>query len=98
MTLEELFAEEYKSLKKENEELKSRLEESRQDLKDEINRNKEFCDFLWSLKLETKKSIYDGEKYIPIRTISIFEKDKFYDLISEFAKEESEKKESEAEE
>lgn len=98
MTLEELFAEEYKELKKDNEELKSCIIRMEKNLYHEENENTEFRSFLLSLNLRIKKSNYDGEKYIPIGTISIFEDNKFYDLISKFATEESEKKESEEEE
>ena len=99
MTLEELFAEEYKSLKKENEELKSCIIRMEKDLYHEENENTEFRAFLFSLKLRINTNC-NGKKYIEITNIvtTISEDNKFYDLISRFATEESEKKESEEEE
>ena len=93
MTLEELFAEEYKSLKKENEELKKHIERLRRNLDLETKENTEFCSFLSSLKLRINTN-YDEKKYIEITNIvtTISEDNKFYDLISEFAKEEDESK------
>ena len=91
MTLEELFAEEYKSLKKENEELKSYIEGLRKDFDFENKVNSEFCSLLSSLKLQIHKSNFSEKKYIPIGIISIYEGDRFYDLLSEFAKEEEPK-------
>lgn len=92
MTLEELFAEEYKELKKDNEELKSHIIRMEKDLNFEEKENLEFRLFLLSLKLRINTN-YDGEKYILLGTISIFEGNEYYKLISKFAKEESEKEE-----
>ena len=94
MTLEELFAEEYKELKKDNEELKSRIIRMEKDLYHEENENTEFRSFLYSLKLRINAN-YDGKKYIEITNIvtTISEDNKFYDLISKFAKEEPKKEE-----
>jgi len=94
MTLEELFAEEYKELKKDNEELKSRIIRMEKDLYHEENENTEFRSFLYSLKLRINAN-YDGKKYIEITNIvtTISEDNKFYDIISKFAKEEPKKEE-----
>lgn len=97
MTLEELFAEEYKSLKKDNEELKKSIERLKQDLIYENKKNTEFCEFLFSLDLRITKSDCNGKNYIEITNIvtTISEGNKFYDLISRFAKEDETKKEEE---
>lgn len=92
MTLEELFMEEYKALKKDNEELKSLILRLRKDLDFENNRDAEFCSFFSSLNLSIQKSDYTGKKFISIN-IPIFEGNEYYKLISKFAKEDEIKKE-----
>lgn len=96
MTIEELFAEEYKELKKDNEELKSRIERLKRDLDYENARDSEFCSFLRSLNLLINTN-YNGKKYIEITNIvtTISEDNKFYELISRFAEEDEPKKEEE---
>jgi hypothetical protein len=53
--------------------------------------NAEFRLFLHSLDLRITKSDWNGKKCILIGNTVIYEGDEFYELVSEFAKEESEK-------
>lgn len=93
MTIEELFAEEYKKLKSENEKLKSWINEMREDLNDETRRKLELNAFMWSLKLRIRTSSHDGTKYITIGNTIICKGEEFFELASEFAKEDEPKKE-----
>lgn len=92
MTIEELFTEEYKKLKAENEKLKSWLNIMREDYADETRRKLELYDFMRSLKLRIRKSSQDGTKYITIGNSIICEGEEFFTLASEFAKKEDEVK------
>lgn len=93
MTVEELFIEEYKSLKKENKELKSEIEELRGALDRETDRKLELYGFMHSLKLQ--KATYGGKKYLYLKAEDnvIWEGSEFYELASAFAKDETKKEE-----
>lgn len=93
MTIEELFTEEYRSLKKENKELKSSIEGLRGALDRETNIKLDLYGFMHSLKLQ--KATYGGKKYLYLKAENnvIWEGSEFYELASEFAKDEPKKEE-----
>lgn len=91
MTLEELFTEEYKNLKDKNELLNEQIKSSRRVSKDMFDKYREICDFLYSLKLQIKKSNLEDVKYIAIGQTIICEGEKFFELASKFTKDETKK-------